>query len=362
MKGTLCSNGRLCWREALSSLRRACALGVVLALLVSASACELAGGASSSISASAVFSDVGDLQSGAPVQMADVKVGKVTSISLDGTQALVTMSLSRTARVPQGVTAELRRTAIFGQRFIELTHVSREPGIALLKNGARISHTTILGGIQELVSAGGSVFSAINSSDLASAVAAGAQGFGGEGARLHSLLSNFASVMSAYASRDATIRSLVASMDQLSASLAPSSGANAQAISNLAATSRILANEANRFESLLQALNNLSLQGRSLLELYFPQITTQLKTLYTVSKVLATHQASLAGLIQWIYRHDLATKSGTVNNYQQILNDLIVCGLANGGSNPSQPSTSCYMGGSKRRAQGAAAHGLGGGR
>jgi virulence factor Mce-like protein len=322
-------------------------------VLVGAASYQLLGGqllggqAASSISVSAVFSDVSDLESGAPVQMADVTIGSVSSISLDGTRALVKMSLLKSARVPAGVTAELRRTAIFGQRFVELVHVSKAAKAPLLANGARIANTTTLPGIQQLVSAGAGVFGAISSTDLASAVAAGAQGFGGEGARLHSLLSNLSTVMTAYASRDATIRSLVASMDQLSSSLAPSSQANA----NLAQTSEILAADAGRFETLLQALENLSIQGRSLLELYFPQMTLQLKTLYTVSRVLATHQAALAGLLEWIYRHDVATKNGTVNDYQQILNDIIVCGIPNGGSNPSQPATSCHTGASQSSAQ-----------
>ena len=49
---------------------------------------------------------MGSLVTGAPVMMADVPVGKVTGISL-GTndEAVVTMSIDRSARVPKDVTA-----------------------------------------------------------------------------------------------------------------------------------------------------------------------------------------------------------------------------------------------------------------
>ncbi len=43
--------------------------------------------------ASAVFGDIGDLSNGAQVQLADVPVGQVTSIALDGDKAKVVMSL-----------------------------------------------------------------------------------------------------------------------------------------------------------------------------------------------------------------------------------------------------------------------------
>ncbi|MHB1712605.1 MAG: MlaD family protein, partial [Acidimicrobiales bacterium] len=73
-----------------------------------------------SINASAVFSDVGSLASGASVEMADIPVGHVTSITLDGNRARVTMVLNRSAGIPRNVSAQLRRTSLLGEKFIDL--------------------------------------------------------------------------------------------------------------------------------------------------------------------------------------------------------------------------------------------------
>ncbi|MDA8381259.1 MAG: MlaD family protein, partial [Actinomycetota bacterium] len=51
--------------------------------------CGVTGGSEGTESVSAVFADVGGLVSGAPVQMADIQIGNVTSIALDGTRARV---------------------------------------------------------------------------------------------------------------------------------------------------------------------------------------------------------------------------------------------------------------------------------
>ena len=69
---------------------------LVVAPLLAALVCALAGcsvsGGGSQRTATAVFGDVGDLSNGAQVQMADVQVGTVRSIALDGDKAKVTIT------------------------------------------------------------------------------------------------------------------------------------------------------------------------------------------------------------------------------------------------------------------------------
>ena len=105
-------------------------------------------------------------------------------------------------------------------------------------------------------------------------------------------------------------------LNSLTSSLAPTSSASATALSNLAQTVAILAKNSSQFETLLQSLDDVSSQGRSLLENYYPQIVTQLQALQAVSSQLAQHQSDLAGLLSQIPAADSArvsTPSGQVS-------------------------------------------------
>ena len=68
--------------------------------------------------ATAVFSDVGDLANGAQVQLADVPVGSVTSIALSGNKAKVTLAFDNGVRIPADVSAAIDRTTILGDQFV----------------------------------------------------------------------------------------------------------------------------------------------------------------------------------------------------------------------------------------------------
>ncbi|MHB8293992.1 MAG: MlaD family protein [Acidimicrobiales bacterium] len=346
-----------------SARRPASAAILVAAAGLALSACSIAG--SSNVTAWALFSNVGDLVNGAPVELADVPIGHVTSITLDNNQAKVTMSFPRSARVPAAVTAEVRRTTILGQRFIDLvpgspgqaaTPAGASPGQAatpgsasagaLLASGSQIRNAVVVPGIQQLVQGGAQVIGAINTTQLASLVQAGAQGFGNQGPALRSLLDSLDTVTGTYASQSATIRSLVQAMDQLTSATAPAAQQDALALANLARTTAVLSQQSQHFNQLLSALNALSLQGESILGSYTPQITNQLLALKSVSGALASQQRDLGLAIHYLPGHNVSIAAGVVSHYAQVLNDFVVCGVPNGGSvntaagtcNPSGPT------------------------
>src|SRR6185312_436959 len=105
---------------------------------------------------------------------------------------------------------------------------------------------------------------------------------------------------------------------QLSASLAPASSATANAISTLSSTVTDLAQQSARFETLLQAVDNLSVQGRQILDTYYPQIVTQLRALQAVAGQLSRNQGDLAGLLQELPLNDRALPSSVRAGYLQL--------------------------------------------
>ena len=290
------------------------------------------------ITTTALFSDAGTLAPGAPVKLADVPVGDVTGIALDGTRAEVTMSIERRADVPANVVAKIDRTTILGERFVDLA-VPRHP-TGRLAGGAVIRHTEVVPTVEQVIAAGSEVFGAISASDLAQIVNAGGQGFAGGAAALRQFLDDTSAVAAGYASRTAQIRTVVESLDRLGSAMAPTSGPDAQAIANLSQTVKVLASNSALFERLLQSLDAVSAQGASILSSGYPQIVDQLRALGAVSNQLALHQQDLARLLEWLPQHDAAMSESVRHNFLQILNNLVVCGLPDGGATRTA-STTC---------------------
>lgn len=326
------------------TLRRWAARGACV-LAVGATAAGLSGcttGGPGTITTSAVFSDVGTLALGAQVKVADVPIGTVSRIALDGDRAKVTMTLDASARVPSNVTAKIDRTTILGERYVALA-VPKHP-VGVLANGEAIRRTAVVPTVEQVLGAGSEVFGAVSSSDLAEIVNAGGQGFSGEEASLRQLLNNLSTVAAGYATRTAQITTVVNSLDRLGSTMAPTSGPDAQAITNLSQTVKVLAANSAQFEKLLQSLDDVSQQGATILSSEYPQIVDQLQALEAVASQLAQHQQDLAQLLQWLPQHDEAMTAVVRNNFLQILNNLIVCGIPNGGSGSTAANTCAKSG------------------
>ena len=319
-------------------------LGLVLGTVLAGTVLAACGG-TARLTAYADFPDVSDLAVGAPVQMADISVGSVQSIQLvetsSGQQARVTMAIDRSARVPAAVTADVERTTILGERVIALVPA---PGLGSgappLAQGARIRDTKVVPDLEQLVRGGTQVFAPITASAFGALVAAGGQGFGDQGAAVNRLLADLDAISGAYAGQSATIRSLINSLDQLSSSTAPDAAASAQAVANLAQTTTVLAQQSQRFNDLLSALNSLSVQGRSLLEGYLSQMGIQLSGLAALTHAIATEQGDLGQLLVYLKGHNVSVNKATVGRFVQVLDDLVVCGVPGGGSE-NTPAGNC---------------------
>jgi phospholipid/cholesterol/gamma-HCH transport system substrate-binding protein len=326
-----------------SRSRRLAAVPILAALVLALAGCSLSGGGGQR-TATAVFTDVGDLADGAQVQMADVPVGSVRSIALDGNRAKVTMAFDNGVRIPADVSAAINRTTILGDQFVQLTVPKNETGPAAasapqLANGASIAHTSLVPDVEQFIAAGSQVFGAISTTQLEQIIEAGGEGFTGQEASLKAFLADLSTVVNGYAQHTSDITQAVNGLNSLTASLAPSSGATATALSNLSQTVAILAKNSSQFETLLQSLDGLSSQGRSILENYYPQIVTQLQTLQAVSSQLAQHQSDLAGLLSQIPAADNALPQAVRNGYVQLYENIIVCGIPGLGEDTSAAFT-----------------------
>ena len=87
----------------------------------------------------ALFDQVAGLKAKAPVDIAGVRVGQVSSISLDETfRARVNLDLDSTLKLPVDSSAAIVTAGILGDRYIQLTPGAEEE---VLKPGEQIPYT-----------------------------------------------------------------------------------------------------------------------------------------------------------------------------------------------------------------------------
>ena len=319
------------------NLRRLLGLTVVAALALSLTAC---GGSSRMITASAQFSDVGSLVTGAPVMLGDVPVGKVTGITLSrDDQALVTLTIDPKARVPRDVTARVRSTSLLGERIVDLVPQSNLPANApLLQTGDRIQNTQVRPDLEDLVSSGSGLLAPIAASQIATLVDEGYKGFGHSGGDLRTLLDNFDQIVGAYAKETGTIRSIVDSVNQLNLSLVPHLGAQAKSLQNSERALRVLREESGRLRAAVKALNRLAVGGASLMHAHFDQMSRFFAQMRVILGVLKDQQASIEGLLRWAPFHNRNTQLVDYYDFNQVLQDFVICGL---NEDPSDPARTC---------------------
>jgi phospholipid/cholesterol/gamma-HCH transport system substrate-binding protein len=325
-------------------------LALALAL-VPLAAC--AGGGGGRITATAWFADINALEHHATVELNGVNVGVVTHIAVDGPLAKLTMSLKRGANIPADVTAVVQQDSILGPDVIVLV-VPPNDIAPPLADHAVIADPAHPGKFQPdfetLVKSGNDLLGTLGAagiSALARVVSEGAKGFGPEGGDLRLVLDDLNNVVTGYATRTQAITTLLQHLDTFSTTLGPNAQADAQALSNLSNTTSELDRQKDRLVSLLTSLGTVAEQGASFLNTNVGFITDQLTGLSAVIKALANQQVSLGNALVYLYGHNQALSLGVSHpdDFIQVLNDFVVCGIPQGGDQPGSALNSCYSAG-----------------
>lgn len=93
------------------------------------------------LTVTARFSSVAGLDRKAAVRIAGVRVGKVESIFLDGSEALLEISLSPDVRLHEGAVAQVTSLGMLGDKYIEI--LPGDPRLPLLPAGAELGGATV---------------------------------------------------------------------------------------------------------------------------------------------------------------------------------------------------------------------------
>ena len=250
------------------------ALSVVGAVVIAA-ALSACGG--SGIKVTAVFDDVGDLQPRHSVQVADVRVGQVSSIKLtDDYKARVTMRVSSNVNIPERSKAVLRTTSLLGEKFIEIRPVGAPDKGPFLEDGAVLQGSVTAPELEFVAEELVQVLGAVNASDIASLAETGAQALDGRGDDLRKLLDDLSTISSTFASRSGAITQVIDNLDSTAGTLARGNDDVDDLLGNLATTSKILSDNRQRTVDAIAQLSRLAAVQNTVLGRYRADIERQI--------------------------------------------------------------------------------------
>ncbi len=282
------------------------------------------------------------MATGAPVTMSDIRVGKVSAIRLEGTEAVATLELDPEANIPADVIARVRRTSVLGERIVDLV-VPEGSGKSdeLLADGSDISETEVRSDLEDLVDEGSEVLGAVAASDLAVMIDQGGRGFGDRGEELRSILNSYSEIVGAYAERGEMLKNLISNLDQFNATVASEAESHRQAIKNTARSIEMLSEESDELERAIVSLNRLAVGGKDILNEHLDEMQNFFGHTRTILGTLEGQQKDIELLLKWAPEHNNNTQLVEYFEFNQIIQDFVICGL---NDNPNDPARRCIEG------------------
>jgi phospholipid/cholesterol/gamma-HCH transport system substrate-binding protein len=306
----------------MSALKRA--IGALLITIVVGTLLVACGGGTYAVTAT--FDDVGDLQKAGAVQVADVRVGKISSIKLTPEfRAKVTMAIDRSVHIPKDSKALVRTTSLLGEKFVELRPNGPPTQPPYLTNGDVVLRTEQAPELEFVADSAIELLGAINSSDVATLVETGAQAFGGRGPQLNRLLADLNTISGTLASRTQQITAIIDNLDRGTQTLAAGSPDIQALLTNLATTSKVLADNRQQAIDAIRQLSRLAAVQNDVLDKYRLDIDKQIKQVDAILTVAATQTQQLGTVVDFLNQFVYALPKAIPLEFTQVYMWAIPC-------------------------------------
>jgi phospholipid/cholesterol/gamma-HCH transport system substrate-binding protein len=285
-----------------------------IVLAVGLSSCS-----SDGISVKAIFEDTGDLQVRGGVQVADVRVGTISSIKLTKDfKAAVTMRLKRSVSVPQRSRALLRTTSLLGEKFIEIRPTGDPAAPPFLRNGDNLGQGEEAPELEFIAQQAVTVLGGVMASDVATLVQTGAEAFGGRGAELRSLITDLATIAQTLSERTADIGRIIDGIDQATETLAGGKAPLEELLTNLSNTTQVLADNRQKAIDSLAAISRVSSTGDDLLRKYRADMDRQIRQVDVILDRVAQSQGEVINLLTWLRKFAEGAPLVTPGDFAQV--------------------------------------------
>ena len=279
-------------------MRRAALWFVALVAAVSSLGACVGGG--DAISVHALFKDIGDLPRFSNVQSADVVIGQVTGITLEGYNARVTMRIKRSARIPSNAIALVRSTSLLGEKFVDLRAPDTQPASAEpLHDGdvIPVERTRRLPGVDDAFVKLGRILEGGNAAALATVINSSATIVRDREEALGQVFTELRGFSSVLAIRAPDIASAITDLDTSFKALANGEGIIRRVIASSADAATILADEQQNLDRLLGSLDRASTVLARYSKATFSASDRALKDLRTVLDKVMTTTDDLEGAV-----------------------------------------------------------------
>ncbi len=289
----------------------------------------------------AVFTDVTGLTVGNDVDIAGVRVGDVTSISVyHRNLALVGFAVQAGRQLPASVTATIRYLNLVGQRYIELGQGTGPPGRLLPPGGTiPLSQTTPALNLTVLFNGFQPLFAALSPTDVNELASEIIQVFQGESPDLDALVLTIGSLTTALATKDQVIDDVIGNLNSVLTTITSRGNALAGLITTLQELVSGLAADRQSIGSAIGAISSLNSATAGLLQVGRAPLSQDISELGVLAGNLADNSGTLSTFLQ-----DLPLKMADITrlaSYGSWLNFYLcaatVTGVrsASGGAGPS---------------------------
>ena len=257
-------------------------------------------GVSATVGYQAVFSDVTGLTVGNDVDIAGVRVGDVTSISVyQRNQALVGFSVQSGRPLPASVTATIKYLNLVGQRYIELGQGTGPVGRTLPQGGTiPVAHTTPALDLTELFNGFQPLFQALSPGDVNQLSGEIIQVFQGESPNITALVASVGSLTTALATRDQVIGAVIDNLNSVLHTIGTRSGELSNLVTTLQQLVSGLAADRQPIGSAISAIASLSSATAGLLQVARAPLSEDITQLGRLAGNLANNTPTVNTFLQ----------------------------------------------------------------
>ena len=276
----------------------------------------------------AIFDDIGDLQSRGSVQVADVRVGRISHIELTSDfKAKVTMNVDKTVRIPESSKALIRTTSLLGEKFVDLRAVgdpAKPPfiGDSYVYTAERTGQAPELEFIAEEAV---HVLGGVAGDDIATLVQTGAQAFAGRAADLKSLIVNLNSISANLNTHTTDLIKVLDGLNAAAGTLAAGSTDIQTLLSNLATTTQVLADNRQKAIDAIGQLSRLARSQNAVLDKYLADYDRQVKQVDAILQQVVASKAEVAELLTWLDRFTAGLPNLIQNDFTQVFGWFVPC-------------------------------------
>ncbi|HUD35380.1 MAG TPA: MCE family protein [Streptosporangiaceae bacterium] len=257
-------------------------------------------GTPGSVGYHAVFSDVTGLVVGNDVDIAGVRIGQVSSISVyDRNEAMVGFSIQAGRQLPASVTATIKYLNLVGQRYIELGQGAGPPNrllppggtIPLARTTPALNLTVLFDGFQPL-------FQALSPNDVNQLSSEIIAVFQGESPDITALVATIGALTTSLATKDKVIDEVIDNLDSVLHTIASRGNELGNLITSLSELVSGLAADRQSIGTAITAIGSLTSATAGLLQVGRAPLATDIVQLGRLATNLADNSPAVNAFLQ----------------------------------------------------------------